>query len=442
MSRRRNKLPTEPVEAVIEALSHEGRGVTSIEGKKVFVDGALPGEKVLFKYTRKRSRHAEGYAVEVLEPSDKRIEPKCTYYGLCGGCSFQHLSAADQIEHKQTVLLEQIRHAGGVEPQEVLEPLTGPEWGYRRKARLGVKYVLKKEKLLVGFREKRSSFVAEMNSCEVLHPQVGKRIDALKSLILGLQAYNKIPQIEVAIAQDSTALIFRHLEELSQDDRDSLLVFQNETGLSIFLQSGGPDTVVPLDTSTNNMMHYRLDKYDIDIQFRPDDFTQVNFDINEKMIDRVIEMLDLQSDERVLDLFCGLGNFSLPLANRTGYVLAVEGSNDLILRARENAISNGIENIEFHVLDLMQDDITAPYLKTDCQKILLDPPRTGAQEIIRQLDFKNVEKVVYVSCNPATLARDTGILVKEKGLKLKQAGVMDMFPHTSHVESIALFVHE
>ena len=436
---RRQKLPAEPVVAHIESLSHEGRGVAHVDGKTVFIDGGLPGEKVSFRFSRRRARFAEGRVLEVLQASPERVEPKCRHFDICGGCSLQHMPSRDQLEHKQGVLLEQFQHIGQVEPEQLLPPLQSSAWGYRRKARLGVKYVLKKQKLLLGFREKHSNFIADLQQCEVLHPSIGHNLTGLRDLIGSLVAYDQIPQVEVAVGQNSTALILRHLVELTDADRVRLDGFQAETKYAIYLQSGGPETITPLNQRTNTNLSYRIDGFDIDIRFRPDDFTQVNFDINNAMIQRVTDMLDLQPMDRVLDLFCGLGNFSLPVASRSARVTGIEASERLVARARENAADNGIANVDFQVLNLMQEDLAAPVLMEPYNKILIDPPRNGAKEIISHLQFKQVEKLVYVSCNPATLARDAGTLVREKGLVLKQAGVLDMFPHTSHVESVALF---
>lgn len=442
MSRRRKKPLPEPVATTVESLSHEGRGVSHVDGKTVFIDDALPGETVLFRYTGNRARFAEGYAVEIHQASPRRITPKCNHYAYCGGCSLQHLTPHDQIEHKQQVLIEQLHHLGNVSPENILPPLTGPVWGYRRKARLGVKYVVKKQKLLIGFREKRSNYLADLQQCEVLHPAIGLRLADLQSLIGSLDAYDQIPQLEVAVGQGTTVLIFRHLTPLSNADRVRLRDFQAGMDMSIYLQSGGPESVAPLDENTNPDLNYHLDDFNIDINFRPDDFTQINFDINNSMIRQVLTLLEPQPADTVLDLFCGLGNFSLPLARKAALVTGIEASVRLVAQARKNAVANGIENVEFHVIDLMQTDHESDVLQKSYHKILIDPPRNGAKEIIDRLDFTNVEKLVYVSCNPATLARDAGILVREKGLILKTVGIMDMFPQTSHVESMALFEHK
>ena len=435
----RKKLPASPIHATIESISHDGRGITHVDNRIVFVHGTLPGERVLFNYSRIRSKNAEGYVHEVLEPSPQRIKPRCQHYGQCGGCSLQHLSVPDQIAHKQHILLQQLEHIGRVKPEAILGPMTGPEWGYRRKARLGVKYVFKKEKLLVGFREQRSNRIAELERCEVLHPWIGHRLTDLSTLLRGLSVYEQIPQIEIAIGDDSAAMILRHLHDLTKEDRNALAGFQRETGISIYLQSGGPTSIIPLNDATVRDLYYRLSEEDIVIHFRPQDFTQVNFEINRKLISRVLELLAPQAGDTVLELFCGIGNFSLPIARRGARVTGVEGFPDLVERARTNAEINNINNVDFHALDLMQEDLDYPVFKKTYRKMLFDPPRTGAREIIEHLDFEKVKRVVYVSCNPATLARDAGILVRDRGMTLTQAGVMDMFPHTSHIESIACF---
>ncbi len=317
--------------------------------------------------------------------------------------------------------------------------MTGPLWGYRHKARLGVKHVIKKEKVLVGFREKYSSYVAEIDSCEVLHPSVGKILDSLAALIANLTVHNKIAQIEVAVSDHKTALIFRNLAELSSEDVKKLYMFGNDHQLSLYLQPGGPDTVVPLSGEKQDDLFYKLDEGNITIHFAPTDFTQVNIEINQKMVKRVMNFLDIKPEDKILDLFCGLGNFTLPIARRAKSVTGVEGADELVKKAQQNAIFNNISNATFFTSDLSQTDLQENINMEGYDKVLLDPPRSGAQAVIEQLNMENIKKLVYVSCNPATLARDAGILVKEKGFKLQSAGVMDMFPHTTHVESIAIF---
>jgi len=439
VSRRRGKLPSVAIETEIDSLSHEGRGLAHVNGKTTFIDGALPGETVLFRYRRQRSRFDEGFTESVLKVAPDRVDPQCDHFGLCGGCSMQHLVPDMQVQHKQDVLLEQFRHIGDVKPQSILPPLTGPVWGYRHRARLGVKYVQKKDKVLVGFREKRSIYIADLKQCEVLHPKVGHKLGVLQELISNLSIYRQLPQIEVAVGDTETALVFRHLAELSDADFEKLNAFSDMHNVSIYLQSGGPDTVTPIKSNNKRRLTYRLDDHNLVIEFNPTSFIQINAEINKAMINRVLDLLEPQSGESVLDLFCGLGNITLPLARHSGNVTGIEGENNLVEQAKLNARRNKISNVKFFMEDLSNIDQQAAHINKSYQKIVLDPPRTGAQEIITALDLSNVSKLVYVSCNPATLARDAGILVKEKGLRLTQAGVMDMFPHTTHVESIALF---
>ncbi len=437
--RRKRKLPQEPVSAKIESLSHEGRGIARVEGKTVFVNGALPGEEALFQYKKKRPKYDEAHALEITNPAAERVEPKCEFFGLCGGCSLQHMQHDFQIEHKQSVLLEQLTHIGKVKPKSVIPPLTGPIWGYRRKARLGVKFVDKKERLLVGFREKYSPFVADMNSCEVLHPSVGTLIEPLQGLITELSLIKQIPQIEVAIGDDVTALIFRHLADFNDEDLVKLSDFAEQHNIEIYLQSGGLDSVVPLVNTSPRQLSYALTEFDVTLNFLPTDFTQVNLEINRAMVPRALELLEVNSKDNVLDLFCGIGNFTLPLARKAASVLGIEGEHGLVERAKQNAALNDINNVEFRAIDLAKDDLTEDFLKGGFNKLLLDPARNGAQEVIEKMNLKTIDRIVYVSCNPSTLARDAGILVNDKGFKLEQAGVMDMFPHTTHVESIAVF---
>ncbi len=440
MSRRRKRPPADPIIVTIESLSHEGRGVTHVNGKTMFVDEGLPGEELKVRISRQHSRYSEAVILEILKPSPDRIAPECAHYAICGGCSFQHVRSEYQIHHKQRVLLEQLQHIGQVQPENVLPPLTGPVWGYRRRARLGVKHVEKKQKVLVGFREKNSPYIADINRCVVLHPAVGNIIEQLQQLITGLSIHRQLPQIEVAVADNLTALVFRHLVPLDEKDIAALKQFESAQQVVIYLQSGGIDTITPLSPERTAPLVYALSDFGITFEFLPSDFIQINQDINRVMVNQALKLLEAGQRHTVLDLFCGLGNFSLPLAKQAGQVTGVEGDAGLIARARENALRNGIANITFHTANLAQADLQAEFLNHDYDRVLLDPPRAGAIEIIQLMKFKNTERIVYVSCNPATLARDAGILVRDKGFHLQQAGVMDMFPHTSHVESIALFV--
>ena len=439
MSHGRKKLPAEPLSATIDSLSHEGRGIARINGKTVFIQGALPGEQILFAYTRRRGQFDEGRTVEVIEPSALRSEPRCRHYDMCGGCSLMHLDSAQQILHKQSVLLEQLQHIGGLAPERVIPPLSASHWGYRRKARMGVKYVDGKEKVLVGFREKNSRFIADIDSCEVLHPFLGKTIGQLKELIRGLSVYRQIPQLEVAVSDAVAAIVIRHLAPLTDNDKSALAGYEQLHPVRFYLQPAGLDSIRSLSGQVEQGLHYRLDKHNVTIEFFPIDFTQVNFELNPLLVDRVISLLDLSGADSVLDLFCGLGNFTLPIARYANHATGIEGSAELVRRAADNALLNGLTNVSFSVCDLSGTDAGDQSAAWDYNKVLLDPPRSGAREIIEQLDLQRVAKLVYVSCNPATLARDAGILVQQGKLSLKAAGVMDMFPHTSHVESIALF---
>ena len=437
--RRRKKRLPEPVSGVtIESLAHDGRGVTHLEGKAVFIDGALPGEVVNFEYLSSRRKFDEGRVTAVTQASPERVEPKCRHFGLCGGCSLQHMEPGAQIKAKQQVLLDNLRHIGKVEPATVLPALTGPVWGYRTKGRLGVKDVIKKGRVLVGFREKRSPYVADLERCEVLHPSVGEHLQRLSQLIGQLDARARIAQIEVAVTAATTVLVFRNLDPLSEADTEKLKQFAVQHQLQVFLQPGGPDTVRPLWPEQSELS-YHLPAESIEIRFRPTDFTQINTAINEQMVARVLELLALDRDDTVLDLFCGLGNFTLPMARYAGTVTGVEGDASLVNRARGNAVLNGIGNATFHTANLAEDSIEASWAGAGYNKVLLDPPRSGAAEMMDALGNIRPQRIVYVSCHPGSLARDAGTLVNEKGYRLVSAGVMDMFPHTAHVESIALF---
>lgn len=444
MSRRRRKvLPTEPVRCDVEKLSHDGRGIARQDGKILFVDGALPGEKVMAKVVSTRSKFDELRTLEVLEAAPDRQTPPCEFADICGGCSLQHMSSDAQIEFKENTLREQFAHFGGIEPEEWVAPLR-PEstLGYRRKARMGVRYVKARESVLVGFREKRNSFLTDIDRCVVLDPRIGERILPLRELLHGLEAYARIPQVEVACGDDAAAMVFRNMDDLSSGDREKLIAFGQVHDLHIYLQPKGPDTVHRIWPESagrgDERLSYRLDAFDLTMKFHPMDFTQVNADINKVMVNRAVEWLDVQPGERVLDLFCGLGNFTLPLARKGGQVVGVEGDDSMVARGRENAELNGLANVSFHGADLHGDFTGQGWAKEGFDKILIDPPRSGAEEICKYLTAFGAKRIVYVSCNPATLARDAGVMARN-GYRLVRAGVMDMFPHTAHVESIALF---
>lgn len=438
MSRRRRRLPKEPVELVTDDLSHDGRGVATVAEKTVFVHGALPGERVLARITGRRRHYDEAETLQVLEASPDRIEPRCPHFGQCGGCSLQHLDPARQIEAKQGTLVQNLSRIGKVEPREVWPPLTGPLWGYRRKARLSVRHVRKKERVLVGFRERYGRFVADMSECHVLDPRIACQLTRLSELIYGLQARSSIPQIEVACGDDGCALVFRHLEPLAAADEEKLRDFSRQTGIGVLLQPAGPDSIHALEPDAVELS-FALPEFGVRLFFGPSDFVQVNAEMNRAMVGRAVELLEPDRQDRVLDLFCGLGNFTLPLATRAGEVIGVEGGAELVRKAAMNAARNGLENTRFHVADLNRDPGAAPWLKEPCDKVLLDPPRSGAESILPHIAASGARRLVYVSCHPASLARDAGILSTRLGFDLLGAGVMDMFPHTGHVESIALF---
>ncbi len=448
MSRRRRKpLPTEPQQAHIDNLSHEGRGIAHINGKTTFINAALPGEEVTFKYTYVSSRYDEGEALEVQQASPHRVTAKCKHVDFCGGCSLQHMHPQQQIHHKQAVLLEHLQHQGGTQPQHCLEPLSSPSWQYRHKARLGVRHVPKKGKVLVGFREKNSRYLANLEQCEILAPPLNELITPLSDLIGQFSCPDKIAQIETAVGEASCALIIRHLVPLSDNDQALLTAFAKQHQLDIYLQPGGPKTINKFYPQDNNdYLSYSLAKHNIALHFKATDFTQINPHINQQMIDRSIALLELKASDHVLDLFCGLGNFSLPMARYAAHVTGVEGDGAMVERAEYNAALNQISNTTFYSADLTQDLSKESWTQSlineplPINKLLLDPPRSGADALLKQLlPIQQPERIVYVSCNPATLGRDTAIIIAH-GYQLVSAGVMDMFPHTAHVESIALFV--
>lgn len=427
--------------AVIEDLSHDGRGVARVNGKTVFVDGALPGETVRFLRRKKHRHFDEAEMLAVTRPAAERVEPRCAHFGVCGGCTLQHLEPRAQVRAKQKVLADNLARLGKVEPAQWLEPLAAEAWGYRRRARLGVKHVRKKGKVLVGFRERHTPNLAELEFCHVLDPKVGGLLRPLGELVTTLSIPGRIPQFEVSVADNATAIVIRHLDPLTDDDRRKLARFGAEHEVRFCLQPAGPESIVPLE-SGDGPLHFDMPAHGIRLQFEPSDFVQVNGAVNDAMIDRALALLELGGDETVLDLFCGLGNFTLPVARHAAQVTGVEGDDAMVRRARENAARNGIANAEFFVANLFEPVVDLAWAKRRHDRLLLDPPRAGAGEICRQVERFGPERIVYVSCHPGTLARDAGILVHEKGYRLAQAGVLDMFPHTAHIESIALFVRQ
>jgi 23S rRNA (uracil1939-C5)-methyltransferase len=419
-------------------LTHDGRGVAKTEGKTVFVDGALPGETVSMLRMRRRRNRDEARTEKIIEVSRDRVEPGCEHFGMCGACSLQHLAPDAQLRAKAEVLRQNLRRIGHVEPEEEYPPLAGPVWGYRRRARLGARFVDGKGRVLVGFREKYKSYVTDTRSCPVLAGSAGDLIVPVSELISKLSVARRVPQVEVCVADNRTALVLRVLDQPNAVDLVAIEAFQQRHDVDIYLQTKGLDTVAPLNPDAE-MLSYRLDDFDLEFRFYPTDFIQINAQLNAKMVKRAIELLDVKRDDSVLDLFCGIGNFSLPLARIGARVTAVEGGEDLVERARMNAELNLLNNVDFHCADLFEDCRGSKWLSGGFDGVLLDPPRAGAEKILPVIAQLDVNRIVYVSCHPATLARDAGVLVAEHGFRIKGAGVMDMFPHTSHVESIALF---
>lgn len=430
----------EPRTGQVEALNHDGWGVVRA-GKTVFVAGALPGETVEYIVRRSERSHDEAQLLQVIVPAADRVEPRCAHFGICGGCSLQHLAPASQLAIKDDMLRQALRRIGKVEPASWLQPLSGEPWGYRRRARLGARFVHAKGRSLVGFREKMSSYVADIQRCEVLVPHVGALMGALSKLVSELSIPTRIPQIEVAAGDGATVLVLRVLSPLNETDRQRLREFELEHDVRWLLQAGRPDQLEVLHGEAPRLI-YELPAYDLKLAFEPADFIQINGGMNRLLIDRVLELLELDAAAEVLDLFCGLGNFTLPLARRARRVVGIEGEAGLIARARANAEANGISNAAFHAGNLAGEDAVQRCLTLSqaggYSHILVDPPRTGALDVLPALAALQPRRLVYVSCHPGSLARDLGILVGEHGFSLHSAGIVDMFPHTSHVESVAV----
>lgn len=425
-------------EADIVDLAHDGRGVARAHGKAVFIEGALPSERVRYRVFKRRRQMDEAGLVEVLIASPDRASPRCAHFGICGGCSLQHLAPAAQLAAKERQLLENLERIGNVKPERVLEPLRGPEWGYRRRARLGVKYVHKKGRVLAGFREREKPYIADISHCDVLLAPLGSLPQELAALTETLTIREKMPQVEVAAGDGAVALVFRVLEPPDAADLEKLAVFGAQRGLQIFVQPGGLETVRPL-RQDYPPLSYAVDGGRVVIEFGPVDFIQVNRDINSSMVDAAMSLLQPQASDVALDLFCGLGNFTLPLARRAGRVLGVEGDASLVSKARSNAARNGIGNVGFAVENLFEPKSFGAWANEHYDLVMLDPPRAGAAELLTCMSRWNPRRVVYISCHPGSLARDAQTLVADHGFALLAAGVMDMFPHTTHVESIAVF---
>ncbi len=442
MARSRSRIDKTPFQTDILDLSHDGRGVARREGeggKVTFISGALPHETVMAEQTGKSRHFDEARTVEVLTASPHRVTPRCPHFGVCAGCVLQHLEESQQIVAKQRVLMDNLERIGHVNPGTVLPPLVGDSWGYRRKGRFSVRRVEKKDKTLVGFREQDPRFVADLSQCLTVIPEIGSKVSALSTFIESLDGKRDIPQIEFIGGDDAIALTVRHLQPLSDADAQAWKAFGEANGFAIYLQPGGLDSVHPLWPAEGVPLSFKLPQWNVELAFRPLDFIQVNAKLNQQMIAHALTLLDAQPDERVLDLFCGLGNFTLPLARTVREVVGVEGEAGLVARAKENAQRNGLDNAQFFAADLTQDQRNTPWMKQGFDKLLLDPPRSGAIDVLQQLPLKQFKRIVYVSCHPGSLARDAGYLVNEQGFTLVSAGAMDMFPHTAHVESIAVF---
>jgi 23S rRNA (uracil1939-C5)-methyltransferase len=437
---RRKRHRREPETARIDSVTHDGRGIAAIDGKKVFVAGALLGEEVLFQRRKSRRNFDEAELLEVLEASSQRIDARCEAYGRCGGCSLQHMSDEQQRQIKSQTLRDNLERIGQVTPAIWLDPITGPIWNYRRRARLAVKNVYAKGRVLVGFRERHAPFITDMHRCEVLAEPVDSMIDPLSELIGGLSISARLPQVEVAIADNTVALVFRVLDAPSDNDMELFRAYGKRHSVRIYLQTGGPDSIALLyPDSAVDSLYYDLSEFDVRIAFDAVGFVQVNSEINRRMVSRAIELLEPDATDRVLDLYCGIGNFSLPLARRASAVLGVEGEAMLVKAATDNAALNNINNTSFRQADLSAIDGSEGWLCEGWDLVLLDPARSGAQEIANHIDKIGPRRIVYMSCHPGTLARDAGTLVNEKGYNCEAAGIIDMFPHTTHVESIAVF---
>ena len=436
MARRRASEAPEPVAAEIRDLTHDGLGVADVGGRRMFVAGALPSERVLIAPRRRRRRYQEADLVDIVAAAAERVPPPCEYFGTCGGCALQHMAYPAQVRFKEAVAVEAFARIGNVEPAQWLEPIVGPEWRYRRRARLGVKHVDAKDRVLVGFRERAAALITDMRHCRVLAEPMDTAIDALSQTIAASTVSRRIPQVEVALGDTCGALVLRVLEAPAAGDEAAFRAFGERLGLDIYLQPGGPGTAASIMTSSQRL-RYALPDFDIDLEFAPTDFIQINAAVNARMVAAAVELAELEPGDRVLDLYCGIGNFSLPLARNAGQVLGVEGEAGLVARAARNAERNGVRNVTFYAADLMQPDWG--FFREPWDVVVLDPPRTGAAAAVARMTAMRPRKVVYVSCHPGTLARDAAVLVQSGEYRLACARVLDMFPHTHHVEIMAVF---
>lgn len=428
-------------EALIESLDHQGRGVAWLDGKPLLIEGALPGERVQYRIDRSGSSHAQATMLAVRTASAQRVEPRCIYFGLCGGCSMQHLDVSAQTAVKQRVLEDALLRIGGLKADLVHTAIHGPAWGYRFRARLSVRQLPSKGGVRIGFHQRRSSHVLDMRNCPILPPQVSALLPPLRELIATLSIADRLPQVEIAVGETATVFVFRNLQPFAVADVERLLAFGDAHRIAVWQQPGGPDTAVPLRTGDPTEIGYAVPEFDLHFAYRPTDFTQVNVAMNQVLIRRALQLLAPRAGERIADLFCGIGNFSLPIARRGATVLGLEGSDALVERAADNARRNDLQTqCSFHALDLF--DVTEDSLAAlgPFDRMLIDPPREGAIALVKALGPRQRPKrIVYVSCNPLTLARDAAVLVHDKGYRLRGAGIANMFPHTSHVESIAVF---
>lgn len=428
----------------IDSFSHDGRGIARINGKTTFIDGALAGETVNFVYTRRKKDYDEGKVVTIESASEFRVSPACPHYDICGACSLQHLEGTEQINVKQSLLLNLLEKYAKTIPKEILQPLVADTWHYRNKARLSVRYVANKNSVFVGFRERDNPrLIADLHNCLILKSEVADSIDTLRHLILSFSSPAAIAQVELAAGDDQIVLIFRNLESLNAEDAQKLKSFAEKTQFIIYLQPAGPESIhlfYPPDAPS--FLSYSLPEFDVTFKFKPTDFTQVNSKINRQMVSRALNLLALDSQDVVLDLFCGLGNFTLPIAKKCANVYGVEGSENMVSRADMNMKANNISNAMFMACDLDKNFIEILPKFKHVNKLLLDPPRSGALEVIKALNKLKLDRIVYVSCNPVTFARDADILINTQGYRLMAVGAMDMFPNTAHVESIALFLRE
>jgi len=430
----------EPETATIGSMTHDGRGIAALDGKKVFVAGALPGESVRFQRRKLHRNYDEAELLEVITTSAERIDARCEAFGRCGGCSLQHITPEQQRAIKEQSLRDNLERIGQAEPRHWLPPMLGPTWNYRRRARLAVKDVPAKGRTLVGFRERHAPFITDMQRCEVLAKPLDGMLVELSQLVGGLSIRARLPQIEIAVAENATALVFRVLDPPSDADLDALRAFARKHDFRVYLQTGGLDSVrILYPEAVDEALYYTLPEFDLRIDFEPIDFVQVNSEINRRMVHFAVLQVAAGPDDRVLDLYCGIGNFSLPLARTSHEVLGVEGDATLVARAAANARANGLANVEFRVADLAKVDGTEAWVRAGWDRMLLDPARAGAAEVVKRMHLFAPARIVYVSCHPGTLARDTNTLVHEQGYRLESAGIIDMFPHTAHVESIAVF---